>query len=587
MTTILTRIPARTAFGAAACALMIVGALAIGRGQGAERKYVPVTDAMLQKPDPGDWLAWRRTLDGWGYSPLNQINRANVSRLKMVWTRGLIGPGNQEGTPLVHDGVMFIPNPGDNIQAVDASTGDLVWEYRRKLPEGVRPKTNRTLAMWGDFILNSSSDNFVYALDARTGALAWETKVLDATKRAPTSGGPIVANGKLITGRQCQPDAGRDSCVVTAHDAKTGRELWRFHTIPGPGEPGYESWGDVPMEQRWHVGTWMVPSYDPELNLIYIGTSVTIPAPKFTLGGNDKQHLYHNCTLAINADTGKIVWYYQHIVDHWDLDHPFERLLVDTVVAPRASEVRWINPKVRAGERRKVITGIPGKTGVVYTLDRQTGEFLWARPTVMQNVISNIDGATGKVVVNPEVLFTKINEEKFVCPGSSGGKNWPAGAYSPLTNAMYMPMQNMCMTATTTVDSRDPSKVYGINMKQEFSIGADKVGTVWSISAETGQTLWKYEQRAGMLSLVATGGGLVFGGDSNGRFKALDDKTGAVLWEAIVGSPASGYPISFSAGGKQYVAAIVGPSLEANSTRGLTPELKTGNGPNIFVFGLP
>jgi PQQ-dependent dehydrogenase (methanol/ethanol family) len=587
MTRILTRIPARTAFGAAACALMIVGALAIGRGQSAERKYVPVTDAMLQKPDPGDWLAWRRTLDGWGYSPLNQINRTNVSRLKMVWTRGLIGPGNQEGTPLVHDGVMFIPNPGDNIQAVDATTGDLIWEYRRKLPEGVRPKTNRTLAMWGDFILNSSSDNFVYALDARTGALAWETKVLDATKRAPTSGGPIVANGKLITGRQCQPDAGRDSCVVTAHDAKTGKELWRFHTIPGPGEPGYESWGDVPMEQRWHVGTWMVPSYDPELNLIYIGTSVTIPAPKFTLGGNDKQHLYHNCTLAINADTGKIVWYYQHIVDHWDLDHPFERLLVDTVVAPRASEVRWINPKVRAGERRKVITGIPGKTGVVYTLDRQTGEFLWARPTVMQNVISNIDGATGQVVVNPEVLFTKINEEKFVCPGSSGGKNWPAGAYSPLTNAMYMPMQNMCMTATTTVDSRDPSKVYGINMKQEFSIGADKVGTVWSISAETGQTLWKHEQRAGMLSLVATGGGLVFGGDSNGRFKALDDKTGAVLWEAIVGSPASGYPISFSAGGKQYVAAIVGPSLEANSTRGLTPELKTGNGPNIFVFGLP
>ena len=241
------------------------------------------------------------------------------------------------------------------------------------MPDGVRPKTNRTLAIWQNLILNSSSDNFVYALDARTGALVWETKVLDATKRAPTSGGPIVANGKLITGRQCQPDAGRDSCVVTAHDAKTGRELWRFHTIPGPGEPNYESWGDVPMEQRWHVGTWMVPSYDPELNLIYVGTSVTIPAPKFTLGGNDKQHLYHNCTLAINADTGKITWYYQHIVDHWDLDHPFERLLVDTVVAPRASDVRWINPKVRAGERRKVITGIAGKTGVVYTLDRQSG----------------------------------------------------------------------------------------------------------------------------------------------------------------------------------------------------------------------
>jgi PQQ-dependent dehydrogenase (methanol/ethanol family) len=573
--------------GIAACAVMVVSAIAIGRGQSSARKWVPVTDAMLQKPDPADWLMWRRTLDGWGFSPLNQITRANVSQLRMTWTRGLIGPGNQEGTPLIHDGVMFIPNPGDDILAVEATTGDLIWEYKRKLPEGVRPKTSRTLAMWGNTIINSSSDNFIYALDVQTGALVWETKVLDATKRAPTSGGPIIANGKVITGRQCQPDAGRDSCVVTAHDAKTGKELWRFYTIPGPGEPGYESWGDVPMEQRWHVGTWMVPSYDPELNLIYVGTSVTIPAPKFTLGGNDKQHLYHNCTLAINADTGKIVWYYQHIVDHWDLDHPFERLLVDTVVAPNARDVRWINPRVRPGERRKVITGIPGKTGVVYTLDRQTGEFLWARPTVMQNVISNIEGSTGKVIVNPEVLFTKINDERFVCPGSSGGKNWPAGAYSPLTNAMYMPMQNMCMTATTTVDTRDPSKVYGINMKQEFAIGADKVGTVWSISVETGQMLWKHEQRAGMLSLVATGGGLVFGGDSNGRFKALDDKTGAVLWETIVGSPASGYPVSFSVGGKQYVAAIVGPSLEANSTRGLTPELKTGIGPNIFVFALP
>ena len=160
------------------------------------------------------------------------------------------------------------------------------------------------------------------------------------------------------------------------------------------------------MEQRWHVGTWMVPSYDPETNLIFVGTSVTIPAPKFTLGGNDKQHLYHNSTLAIDADTGKIVWYYQHVIDHWDLDHPFERLLVDTAIAPDANEVAWINPKIKPGERRKVITGIPGKTGIVYTLDRRTGEFLWARPTVMQNVVSNIDGATGKVTVNPETIFT-------------------------------------------------------------------------------------------------------------------------------------------------------------------------------------
>ena len=330
--------------------------------------------------------------------------------------------------------------------------------------------------------------------------------MLDPKTRARTSGGPIIANGKVITGRQCQPDAGRDSCVVTAHDARTGKELWRFHTIPGPGEPGDESWGNVPMNERWHVGTWMVPSYDPELNLVIIGTSVTIPAPKFTLAGNDKQHLFHNCTIAINADTGKMVWYYQHVVDHWDLDHPFERILVDTAVAPEsAGRDRGSTRKSKPGERRKVVTGIPGKTGVVYTLDRTTGEFLWARPTVAQNVISTIEG-NGAVIVNREALFTKINEEKVICPSaSSGGKNWPAGAYSPLTNTMYMPLQNMCMTATTTTDTRDPSKVYGLRMVPQLAPGMKMVGTVWAISAETGMTTWKVEQPAG--HAVARGDG--------------------------------------------------------------------------------
>ena len=219
---------------------------------------------------------------------------------------------------------------------------------------------------------------------------------------------------------------------------------------------------------------------------------MTIPAPKFTLAGNDKQHLFHNCTLAINADTGKMVWYYQHVVDHWDLDHPFERILVDTAVAPNPRDVMWINPKVKAGRAAQGVTGIPGKTGVVYTLDRTNGEFLWARPTVAQNVISTIEGRPARSIVNREALFTKINEEKVICPSASnGGKNWPAGAYSPLTNTMYMPMQNMCMTATTTTDTRDPSKVYGLRCVPQLAPGTKMVGTVWAISAETGVTTWK------------------------------------------------------------------------------------------------
>ena len=572
-------------------AVLILVALAFGRpetrAQNGKRDFVPVTDAMLEKPDPANWLMWRRTLDSWGYSPLDQINRNNVAQLRMVWTRGMADGRSQESTPLVYDGVMYLPNSGDYIQALDARTGDFIWDYQRKIPEGGRRDKNRNLAIYGNLIIDTSSDNAVFGVDAQTGKIVWETQILDPKKPANASSGPIIAKGKVISGRQCQPGAGHEGCIITAHDAKTGKELWRTSTIPKPGEPGDETWGGVPLEQRWHIGTWMVPSYDPELNLIYVGTSVTIPAPKFILGGNNNKHLYHNSTLALNADTGKIVWYYQHIVDHWDLDHPFERILVDTVVAPNASDVLWINPKVKSGERRKVITGIPGKTGVVYTLDRRTGEFLWARPTVYQNVISGIDGNTGEVTVNSEVQFSAINQSHLVCPGSTGGKNWPAGAYSPLTNMMYFPLQNMCNMATTTTDQRDPSKVYGISMAQQLAPGTDKVGTVWAISTDTGHAAWKYEQRAGTLSLVTTGGGLVFGGDDNGRFRAFDDKTGKVLWETNLGSPVSGFPITFAAGGKQYVAVTTGPSLVSTSALGLTPELKPGNGANIFVFALP
>ena len=225
---------------------------------------------------------------------------------------------------------------------------------------------------------DTSVDDYVFALDAATGRLAWETEILDyRTLPAHQSSGPIVAGGRVVSGRGCMPEAGPNACVVTAHDAATGAELWRTRLIPAPGEPGDETWGGVPFEERRHVGAWMVPSFDPALNLVYIGTSVTSPAPKFLIGGIENTHLYHNSTLALDADTGDIVWYYQHLNDHWDLDHPFERLLVDTAVAPDPAAVTWINPRLQPGERCRVVTGIPGKTGVVYTLDRETGEVLW------------------------------------------------------------------------------------------------------------------------------------------------------------------------------------------------------------------
>jgi alcohol dehydrogenase (cytochrome c) len=534
---------------------------------------------------------WRRTLNSWGFSPLDQINRGNVRTLTLVWTRAMT-PGVQEATPLVHDGVMYLPNPSDVVQAMNAATGDLKWEYRRKLPDDLQkffpvPAINRNLAIFGNLIIDTSADDYVYALDATTGTLAWETKILEYQRGAQQTSGPIIADGKIISGRGCEPEGGPEACVITAHDAKTGRELWRRRTIPGPGEPGNETWGSVPYDQRKHVGTWMVPSFDPELNLIYVGTSVTSPAPKYLLGGNNLKYLYHNCTLALDADTGKIVWYYQHIVDHWDLDHPFERLLVDTVVAPNPREVMWINPRIKPGGKRKVVTGIPGKTGVVYTLDRQTGEFLWARPTVMQTVLAGIDETTGQPTVNPDVIFNGPNEEKLVCPNPNGGKNWAAGAYSPVTNTMYYPLQNTCMMVSAVALKPGEESLYAINSRQQLAPGTNNVGTVQAISAETGHTVWKYEQRAGTTSLVATGGGLLFGGDANGRFRAIDQSSGKVLWETNLGSAVTGYPITYSVNGRQYVAVSTGSSLQTGGVNRLTPELKPGNGNNIFVFALP
>ena len=568
-------------------ALVLALLYALAAAGAEERSFVPVTDKMLQHPADGDWLMWRRTLNGWGYSPLKQVDKGNVAQLKQVWSQPM-GTGTQESTPLAYAGVVYVPNSGDYVQAFDGKTGAPLWEYKRQYPEGVNGGTNRNIAIWGTTLIDASADNMMYAIDARTGKLVWETKVLEPTLPARATAGPIVVNGKVITGRQCQPAATSDSCVITAHDAATGKELWRTRTIPRKGEPGDETWGDVPMEQRWHVGTWMVPSYDPDLDRIYIGTSVTIPAAKFILGGADKQHLYHNSTLALDPATGKIVWYYQHLIDHWDLDHPFERLLVDTAVAPDPREVTWINPRLKTGERRKVITGIPGKTGIVYTLDRVTGEFLWARPTVYQNVVQSIDGPTGKVTDNPEVVPTHKDQKLMVCPGTNGGKNWPAGAYSPRTNAMYMPMQNMCMNETTNTDQRDPKKVYGFDTEYIPAPGATQIGVVWAISADKGKTVWKHEQRTGVMSLAATGGGLVFGGDVEGKFKAYDDATGKVLWEADLGSPVSGFPVTYTAGGKQYVAVTTGPSLVAAASRRVTPELAPDSGgARIVVFALP
>jgi alcohol dehydrogenase (cytochrome c) len=234
------------------------------------------------------------------------------------------------------------------------------------------------------------------------------------------------------------------------------------------------------------------------------------------------------------------------------------------------------------------MTGIPGKTGLVYTLDRATGEFLWARPTITQNVISSIDGATGAVTINPATLFTGPGQEIFVCPTTNGGKNWPAGAYSPRTKTMYFPMANTCMNTTSVAAVATPELVYAINNRTVITPGTDQVGTIRAIAVETGKAGWRFDQRAGVTALVATAGDLVFGGDVGGKFRALDAESGSVLWETDLGSQVTGHPITFAVDGKQYVAISTGRSNVTGALARLTPELNPDDNRNrLFVFALP
>ena len=591
-------------------AVRVVEVQAIAQGE--VKGYTPVTRDMLVHPPPGDWLMMGRTYNGWSYSPLDQISRANVGELQLAWSRAM-APGGQYTTPLVHDGVMYIANPGEIIQALDGRTGDLIWEYRYRPPapiasgpasdgvpdrdgrQGGNQRNTRNMAIFGDRLFHVTQDAHVIAIDARTGAPVWDVAEAPGVRGIGHMGGPLVADGKVIVGHAASATAGPTGGFIAAYDTATGREVWRRYMIPRPGEPGDETWAGLPYEQRRHVASWGVGTYDPESNLVFWGTSVPAPSLELVRGTPKGDDLFSNSTLALDAATGKIVWFYQHLPrDNWDLDHVFERYLVDTEVAPDPAAVRWIRPGLTRGEQRKVVTGIPGKTGIVYTLDRKTGEFLWARETIHQNVITGIDGATGKVSID-ETLIAKPYQETFVCPSLGGGKNWPSGAYSPLTHVMYQPQQNLCMLLTGNTDKPTPADGYAtswIIVPDPAVAGTPyAVGRIDAVSIVTGKTAWLHQQRAGMLgSLMATAGGLVFGGDIDRRFKAFDDTTGQVRWETILNAPVSGHPVSYEIDGRQYIAVPAGGNTASPERRALSlhPEIKVPAGVNgVFVFTLP
>jgi alcohol dehydrogenase (cytochrome c) len=540
---------------------------------------------MLINPPASSWLMYRGNHASWGFSALDQINTDTVEGLQMAWAVGMDSGSNQT-TPLVHDGRLYIAHPKDVITAHDATTGDLIWQYRHE-PTAERwgpGEITRAIAIYDDKIYHAASDARVIAISAESGEIAWDASVGDP-ELITHSSGPIVAGGRVFTGRTCGYRAPA-RCFIAAHDAQTGEELWRTDVIPKPGEPGDESWEGLPYEERIHGSVWMVGSYDTELDTLYWGTSGPAPSPEVLRGGRKADMLFTNSTLALDPTTGAIKWYVQHLPrDNWDIDHVYERILVDAEVRPETDDT-WIqNADLPTGDQ-KLLTGIPGKTGIVWTMDRRTGEFYWAKQTIFQNVVTDIDPETSKVSINEDLVATELEgETDFVCPSLAGGRDWPAGAYNPYTKAMFMPMMTLCMNVAA--GSQDPR--YRLNPQLALAPNIDKVGRLEAIDVETGETLWVNESEHGVLTVLATGGDLLFAGDSQRRFRAYDQTTGAVLWEKILGGPVTGTPITYAVDGQQYVAVSVGGGGGAiNAWTFMAKDRTTRQGGNtLYVFKLP
>jgi alcohol dehydrogenase (cytochrome c) len=580
----------RVLIGATALGVAAVCGTSALAAQSLLEDYTPVTEDMLVNPPDGEWLMWRRNYGHWGYSPLDQIGPDNVAGLRLAWA-WTMQRGLQETTPLVHDGVMFLPQACDFVEAVDARDGTLLWTYQRERVEhaAVLACANRNATLYQDRLYIATHDAFLVALDARTGEVVWEQKVGDWEVGQHYSGGPQIIKGRVVAGMSgCYYINTR--CWVSAHDADTGEEIWRTYTIAYEGEPGGDSWGDLPNEQRRGGSSWMAPSYDPELNLIFAGVAVPVPWVPIPRGSDpDDDVLYTNSTIALDADTGELVWYFQHLPgDEWDQDHPFERIVVESEVVPNVNAVDWMNPNIESGERRKVITGIPGKPGIVWTLDAATGDFLWAKNTIYQTTIIGVDIENRRGIANPEIKNLEAGQEVIVCGSIQGGINWQAVAYSPQTNAIYAPTNNACMRYTPNEVEPTLGGYHSSAESTRIPVpgGGPDVGQLTAINVATGETLWQLSQRAGMGgSVLTTGGGLVFVTDDARRFRAFDAETGEILWEQILNASAGGFPVSYEVEGVQYIAIAAGGGV---NYRNLTPEIRQRSGGNtLYVFRLP
>ena len=556
-------------------------------------EYQPVTDAMLRNPAAEDWLMMRGNYQGWGFSSLEQINKTNVKGLQLVWSR-LMESGVNEATPIVYKGVMFLGNPGDVIQALDARTGELLWQYRRTLParDVLRShwgQRKRSIFLYEDKVFTITWDNAVLALDARTGKQLWEVS-RGGDYYITNTTGPIVVDGVVIAGSSCQEAP--FGCYVTGHDARTGKELWRNEVIPKKGQPGDDTWGGMPFDQRWMTGVWGPITYDPDMNMAFYGSSGVGPAADVQRGVKGVASLAGtNTRYAVEPRTGKIIWRHQVLPqDNWDQECTFEMMPITTAVNPDPlAEGMMAIGRRAASASRKTLTGVPCKTSILWSFDQAKGDFLWAKSTAVQNIIKNID-TRGKVTVNPDLIMTDINKTYHQCPTHAGGRDWPFSAYSPQTNVLYVQIQNLCADYKVRADNipSKPRDQYNKSGKVLFADGKDKVGRLDAISVETGRTLWSWETKASNYSpVLATAGGLLFNGGQDRYFRAFDQTGGKVLWETRLGSQVFGGAVTFSVAGRQYIAVTAGGGYNPQPLP-LNPGVDQVSGGNmVYVFALP
>ncbi|HWJ87965.1 MAG TPA: PQQ-binding-like beta-propeller repeat protein [Pelagibacterium sp.] len=550
----------------------------------------PVTDEMLANPAAGDWLAYGRAVDNYRFSPLDQISDENVGQLQMVWSRGM-EPGPVQVSPIVYDGIMFLANAGDVIQALDAVSGDLIWQYRRRLPDTTTLHSlgdrKRGISIYGDHLYFVSWDNHLVALDMKTGQLAWEIDRGQGDEQVTNTSGPIVANGVIIAGSSCQYSA--FGCFISGHDAETGEELWRNTFIPRPGEEGDETWGND-YEARWMTGVWGQITYDPELDLVYYGSSAVGPASE-TQRGTPGGTLYGtNTRFAVRPATGEIVWRHQTLPrDNWDQECTFEMITATTDVNPSADMDGLLAIGANAsGEARRVLTGAPCKTATMWQFDAETGEFLWARDTAYQNMIESIDDQ-GVVTINEDTVLTEIGVAYEHCPSFLGGRDWPPSAFNPNTGIYFLPLNNSCQVSTARDNEPTALDVYNVDSQYKLPEGVTDAGRIDAIDIATGETVWSWSQPAAQYSpVMTTAGNLLFTGGGDRYLKAFNAETGDLLWRSRLGADASGHAVTYEVDGRQYVAIPAGP---AGFSRNLMPAgLDIDQGASsgaIYVFALP